>query len=48
VPEWTPFLQNAATSINAVVANCGADVKGELTKLSGTFADDLRKQGVAG
>ncbi|MFL6145362.1 MAG: extracellular solute-binding protein [Labedaea sp.] len=48
VPEWTPFLQNAATSINAVVANCGADVKGELTKLSATFADDLRKQGVAG
>jgi multiple sugar transport system substrate-binding protein len=47
VPEWTPFLQGAAASINAVVANCGANVKAELTKLAGTFADELRKQGVA-
>src|SRR2546430_5141091 len=48
VPEWTPFLQNAANSINTVVANCSADVKAELTKLAGTFDQELRKQGVAG
>jgi multiple sugar transport system substrate-binding protein len=47
VPEWTPFLQGAATAINTVVANCGADVKGELRKLAGTFTEELRKQGVA-
>jgi multiple sugar transport system substrate-binding protein len=48
VPDWTPFLQGAAATINTVVANCGADVKAELTKLAGTFDEELRKQGVAG
>jgi multiple sugar transport system substrate-binding protein len=48
VPEWTPFLQGAATSINTVVANCGADVKAEMSKLAGTFSQELNKQGVAG
>jgi multiple sugar transport system substrate-binding protein len=48
VPEWTPFLQGAAAAINTVIANCGADVKGELSKVAGTFADELAKQGVAG
>lgn len=48
VPEWTPFLQNAANSINAVVANCSADVKSEMSKLAGTFGQELQKQGVAG
>jgi multiple sugar transport system substrate-binding protein len=48
VPEWTPFLQGAATSINAVVANCGADVKAEMSKLASTFSQELNKQGVAG
>jgi multiple sugar transport system substrate-binding protein len=48
VPEWTPFLQGAAGAINTVIANCGADVKGELTKVAGTFKSELSKQGVAG
>ena len=48
VPEWTPFLQESANTINAVVANCGADVKGELTKLAGKFGAELTKQGVSG
>lgn len=48
VPEWTPFLQGAAATINTVVANCGSDVQAELTKLAGTFDEELRKQGVAG
>ncbi|HEV2782378.1 MAG TPA: sugar ABC transporter substrate-binding protein [Actinophytocola sp.] len=48
VPEWTPFLQNAAAAINTVIADCNADVKAQLTKLAGTFDEELRKQGVAG
>jgi multiple sugar transport system substrate-binding protein len=48
VPEWTPFLQGAAATINTVVADCGADVAAELTKLAGTFTQELTKQGVAG
>jgi multiple sugar transport system substrate-binding protein len=48
VPEWTPFLQGAAGAINTVIANCNADIKGELTKVAGTFNSELSKQGVAG
>jgi multiple sugar transport system substrate-binding protein len=48
VPEWTPFLQESANTINTVVANCGADAKAELTKLAGKFGAELSKQGVAG
>ncbi|MBQ1073312.1 sugar ABC transporter substrate-binding protein [Micromonospora sp. C31] len=46
VPEWTPFQQSAAEAINAIVANCGSDTKGELEKLAATFANELTKQGV--
>ncbi|MEH0981414.1 sugar ABC transporter substrate-binding protein [Micromonospora sp. CPCC 205556] len=46
VPEWTPFQQKAAETINAIVANCGTDTKGELEKLAATFATELTKQGV--
>jgi multiple sugar transport system substrate-binding protein len=47
VPDWTPFRQLSADSINAIVADCGSDTKAELTKLAGQFAEELTKQGVA-
>jgi multiple sugar transport system substrate-binding protein len=47
VPDWTPFRQTSADTINAIVANCGSDTKAELTKLAQTFQTELNKQGVA-
>jgi multiple sugar transport system substrate-binding protein len=47
VPDWTPFRQTSADTINAIVANCGSDTKAELTKLSQAFQAELAKQGVA-
>jgi multiple sugar transport system substrate-binding protein len=47
VPDFTPFRQTSAETINAIVANCGSDVKAELTKLAGTFANELKKQGAS-
>lgn len=48
VPDFTPFRQASADTINAVVANCGSDVKAALSKLSTTFTTELGKQGVGG
>jgi multiple sugar transport system substrate-binding protein len=45
VPEWTPFRQKSADTINAIVANCGSNTKAELEKLATTFAEELSKQG---
>ncbi|WP_020524476.1 sugar ABC transporter substrate-binding protein [Catelliglobosispora koreensis] len=45
VPEWTPFRQASAEALSAIVANCGSDTKGELTKLADKFAAELKKQG---
>jgi multiple sugar transport system substrate-binding protein len=47
VPDWTPFRQASADTINAIVANCGSDTRAELNKLSTTFAAELTKQKVA-
>jgi multiple sugar transport system substrate-binding protein len=46
VPDWTPFRQAAAETINAVVADCGSDTKAALDKLAQTFDAELTKQGV--
>jgi multiple sugar transport system substrate-binding protein len=45
VPDWTPFRQESADTLNAIVANCGSDTKAELGKLAATFNDELSKQG---
>jgi len=47
VPDFTPFRQTSAETINAIVANCASDPKAELTKLASTFAGELKKQGAA-
>ncbi|WP_431880310.1 sugar ABC transporter substrate-binding protein [Micromonospora marina] len=46
VPDWTPFRQSAAETINGIVANCDSDTGRELEKLAETFAAELTKQGV--
>lgn len=45
VPDWTPFRQASADTLNALVANCGSGTKAELDKLAQTFTDELTKQG---
>jgi multiple sugar transport system substrate-binding protein len=45
VPDWTPFRQDSADTLNAIASNCGLDVKSELDKLATTFNDELSKQG---
>ncbi|MFJ8044082.1 extracellular solute-binding protein [Kitasatospora sp. NPDC096147] len=45
VPEWTPFRQASAETLNAVVADCGSDPKAALDKLAATFAAELKRQG---
>jgi multiple sugar transport system substrate-binding protein len=45
VPDWTPFRQDSADTLNAIVADCASDPKAELDKLAGKFGDELAKQG---
>jgi multiple sugar transport system substrate-binding protein len=46
VPNWQPFRQKASETFNALFANCGADVQGELTKLAQEFRTELAAQKV--
>jgi multiple sugar transport system substrate-binding protein len=48
VPDWTPFRQDSADTLNAIVANCASNPKAELEKLNQTFTDELTKQGAKG
>ncbi|GID65647.1 sugar ABC transporter substrate-binding protein [Actinoplanes cyaneus] len=45
VPDWTPFRQASADTLNALVADCTSDPKAALGKLARTFTDELTKQG---
>ncbi|GIF20269.1 multiple sugar transport system substrate-binding protein [Actinoplanes tereljensis] len=45
VPDWTPFRQASADTLNALVADCAADPKAALDKLAQTFDAELTKQG---
>jgi multiple sugar transport system substrate-binding protein len=45
VPNWTPFRQMSADSLNAIMADCGSNVKQELDKLAGQMATELKRQG---
>ncbi|WP_436531692.1 sugar ABC transporter substrate-binding protein [Actinoplanes sp. HUAS TT8] len=44
VPDWTPFRQSSADTLNALVADCSQDPKAALDKLAQTFSDELTKQ----
>jgi len=48
VPNWAPFRQLAADTLNAVMADCGSDLKGSLDKLANQFTDELKRQNVYG
>jgi multiple sugar transport system substrate-binding protein len=48
VPNWAPFRQLAADSLNTVMANCGADVKDALDRLAVQFSVELKRQNVYG
>jgi len=45
VPDWTPFRQAAADTLNGIVADCSSNVDTALADLAGTFAQELTKQG---
>ncbi|MGV9304234.1 ABC transporter substrate-binding protein [Nonomuraea sp. NPDC003727] len=47
IPNWTPVRQATADTVNALVADCGLDLKGELQKLDTKLAGILAEQGVA-
>ncbi|MEV4754220.1 sugar ABC transporter substrate-binding protein [Micromonospora sp. NPDC049559] len=44
VPNWTPIRQTSADSLNAVMANCAADVRQALAKLADQLGAELSKQ----
>jgi multiple sugar transport system substrate-binding protein len=48
VPNWAPFRQLAADTLNGVMSDCGSDVKGSLDKLANQFTDELKRQNVYG
>jgi multiple sugar transport system substrate-binding protein len=48
VPNWAPFRQMAADSLNGVMSDCASDVKGSLDKLATQFSDELKRQNVYG
>jgi multiple sugar transport system substrate-binding protein len=45
VPDWTPFRQDTADTLNAIVADCSSDPNAELAKLDQTLTGELSKQG---
>jgi multiple sugar transport system substrate-binding protein len=46
VPNWTPFRQDAANTLNAVMADCGSNVPRQLDALAATFTTVLKNQQV--
>nr|WP_221375199.1 sugar ABC transporter substrate-binding protein [Actinoplanes polyasparticus] len=48
VPDWTPFRQSAADTLNTIFANCSTDTKAALDKLAQTYTEELTKQEVKG
>ncbi|RZQ63999.1 sugar ABC transporter substrate-binding protein [Amycolatopsis suaedae] len=46
VPNWTPFRQMSAETLNALAADCSAQPQQRLTELAGKFTEELRKQEV--
>ncbi|MBB5773555.1 ABC transporter substrate-binding protein [Nonomuraea jabiensis] len=46
VPNWQPFRQKSAETLNKVFADCGTDVQAALTELAGGFKTELATQKV--
>ncbi|TDD20613.1 sugar ABC transporter substrate-binding protein [Nonomuraea diastatica] len=44
VPNWAPIRQDSADSINAVWADCGADVKAKMEELNTKLTQELQSQ----
>lgn len=47
VPNWAPFRQTSADEINAIMADCGSDVRQHLDKLATQLGAELQKQNVS-
>ncbi|WP_433254047.1 ABC transporter substrate-binding protein [Streptosporangium sp. CA-135522] len=47
VPNWQPFRQKTAETLNSLFATCDADVQGALTKLAGDYRAELAEQKVS-
>jgi len=45
VPDWTPFRQSSADTLNAMVADCSSNPQAAMDKLAQTFTQELTKQG---
>jgi multiple sugar transport system substrate-binding protein len=48
VPNWAPFRQMAADALNAVMADCGSDVRSAMDGLAAQFSVELKRQNVYG
>lgn len=46
VPNFQPFRQQTAETLNKIFATCATDVSGELGKLATALQQDLRDQGI--
>ena len=46
VPNWAPFRQISADGINAVMADCAADVRQSMNKLADQLGAELKRQNV--
>ncbi|MCK2240377.1 MULTISPECIES: ABC transporter substrate-binding protein [unclassified Crossiella] len=47
VPNFQPFRQQTAETLNSLFAKCGSDVSAELTKLAGNLDKELKSQKAA-
>lgn len=47
IPNWTPVRQDTADTISALVADCGLDLRTELSKLDTKLSATLRQQGIS-
>ncbi|WP_284230862.1 sugar ABC transporter substrate-binding protein [Arenivirga flava] len=46
VPNWNPFLNGSAVTLNALISDCSLDVRAEMERLDRTFTAELEQQGV--
>ncbi|MEU8889941.1 sugar ABC transporter substrate-binding protein [Streptomyces sp. NPDC048442] len=47
IPNWTPVRQATADTVNALMADCGLDIKAKLAELDKQLAGILKEQGIA-
>ncbi|WP_176168910.1 sugar ABC transporter substrate-binding protein [Krasilnikoviella flava] len=46
VPNWNPFLNESAKTLNALISDCSLDVRSEMEKLDDVFTAELAHQEV--